>query len=143
MTARAPESTPLELPLSDAARRLRRRPGRPRKLEYGHIAGTPDMEVRTNKGAAAGAMVSQASALVPRLLDLQGAAIYLSVSDWTVRDLVAAGTLSRVRIPLANQGELRKLLFDRADLDGLIERWKDGSREGPRPHGPEAVTGSR
>jgi hypothetical protein len=42
-----------------------------------------------------------------------------------VRDLEANGTLKRVRIPLPNGGELRKLLFDRADLDRLVEAWKE------------------
>jgi len=65
---------------------------------------------------------------LPRLLDLKGAAAYLGVSPWTVRDLEAAGSLRRVRIPLANGKELRKLAFDRQDLDRLIEAWKD-------PHG--------
>lgn len=63
----------------------------------------------------------------PRLLDLAGAAAYLCVSTWTVRDLEAAGILPRVRVPLANQGELRKLLFDRTDLDKAIEAWKERS----------------
>jgi hypothetical protein len=56
-------------------------------------------------------------------LDLAGAAAYLALSPWTVRDLEAAGTLKRVRVPTA-AGELRKLLFDRADLDRLVEAWK-------------------
>lgn len=64
--------------------------------------------------------------LSPRLLDLPTAAAYLGLSPWTVRDLEAAGSLARVRIPLPNAGELRKLLFDRVDLDRLIEAWKDG-----------------
>jgi hypothetical protein len=63
--------------------------------------------------------------MLPRLLDLDGSAAYLAVSPWTVRDLEAAGTLKRVRIPLPNNGELRKLLFDREDLDRLIAIWKD------------------
>lgn len=42
-----------------------------------------------------------------------------------MRDLDAAGVLRRVRVPLPNGGELRKLLFDRTDLDRLIEAWKD------------------
>ena len=63
--------------------------------------------------------------LGPRLLDLPTAAQYLGLSPWTVRDLKAAGSLQRVRIPLPHAGELRKLLFDRADLDRLIEQWKD------------------
>jgi hypothetical protein len=44
-----------------------------------------------------------------------------------VRDLEAAGTLRRVRVPLPHQGELRKLLFDRVDLDRLIDAWKDAT----------------
>jgi hypothetical protein len=59
------------------------------------------------------------------LLDLGGTAAYLSVSPWTVRDLEAAGILARVRVPLPGGGELRKLLFDRTDLDELVTRWKD------------------
>jgi len=61
----------------------------------------------------------------PRLLDLEAVAAYLGVSPWTVRDLEFAGVLRRVRIPLPDGRELRKLLFDREDLDRLIEAWKD------------------
>jgi Helix-turn-helix domain len=63
--------------------------------------------------------------LSPRLLDLRAAATYLGISEWTVRDLESSGILARVRIPLPNHGELRKLLFDKADLDRLIEAWKE------------------
>jgi len=59
-----------------------------------------------------------------RLLDLHQAAAYLGVSPWTVRDLEAGGTIWRVRVPLSNGRELRKLLFDKSDLDRLIEAWK-------------------
>jgi len=59
-----------------------------------------------------------------RLLELEGAAAYLGVSPWTIRDLEAAGTIKRVRVPLAQGRELRKLLFDKMDLDRLIEAWK-------------------
>jgi Helix-turn-helix domain len=65
------------------------------------------------------------SGMTPRLFDLEQAATYLSVSPWTVRELEAKGVLPRVRVPLPDGGELRKLLFDRADLDRLIESWKD------------------
>jgi hypothetical protein len=61
-----------------------------------------------------------------RLLDLAATAAYVGVSPWTVRDLEAAGTLHRVRVPVGQGGELRKLLFDRQDLDRLIEAWKAG-----------------
>lgn len=64
------------------------------------------------------------SGLCPRLLDLGATAAYLGVSPWTVRDLDAAGTLKRVRVPIAAGSELRKLLFDRHDLDRLVDAWK-------------------
>lgn len=63
--------------------------------------------------------------ITPRLFDLETAAAYLGVSPWTVRDLEAAGVLSRVRVPLPDGRDLRKLLFDKEDLDRLIEAWKD------------------
>jgi hypothetical protein len=49
----------------------------------------------------------------------------LGLSEWSVRDLEGAGVLPRVRIPLPNAGEMRKLLFDVRDLDRLIDCWKD------------------
>jgi len=62
--------------------------------------------------------------LTPRLLDVVGAAKYLGVSLWTIRDLDAAGHLARVRLPLGVK-EIRRVLYDRADLDLLIDRSKD------------------
>jgi hypothetical protein len=63
--------------------------------------------------------------VTPRLLDVDGAAAYLAVSAWTIRDLDAGGHLPRVRLPLPGGKELRRLLYDRTDLDRLIERSKD------------------
>jgi len=86
-------------------------------------------------------------AVQPRLLDLAASAAYLNVSEWTVREMEWAGILRRVRVPLPStdtrklrqlasptsdhrpafrnwDGELRKILFDRADLDRLIDAWK-------------------
>ena len=60
-----------------------------------------------------------------RLLDVDSAAAYLGVSAWTIRDLDAGGHLPRVRLPLPGGKELRRLLYDRTDLDRLIERAKD------------------
>lgn len=114
----------------------RGKPGRPRngdtgifrKQESGHSPGTVTMKTRTQSGTNEGAAVQYTVApVMPRLLDLHTAAAYLGVSEWTARDLEAVGTLSRVRIPLPNAGELRKLLFDRADLDRLIDGWKDAN----------------
>ncbi len=88
--------------------------------------GTAEKKARMNRGNHEGVQVQQARGpIAPRLLDLDGTASYLSVSKWTIRDLEAANILPRVRVPLANNGELRKILFDRNDLDALIEKWKD------------------
>ena len=117
--------------------RLRGNRGRPRKPlpgpDPGHNPGTISQTPReprvngANGGDERGALARQTVVPVaPRLLDLSATAAYLGVSEWTVRDLEAVGTVARVRIPMPNNGELRKLLFDRTDLDELIERWKDG-----------------
>jgi hypothetical protein len=63
--------------------------------------------------------------LLPRLLDVHGAARYTSLSPWTIRDLVNNGTLARVRVPLPNAGELRRVLIDRDELDQMIATWKE------------------
>jgi hypothetical protein len=44
-----------------------------------------------------------------------------------VRELEAKGVLPRVRVPLPGGRELRKLLFDKADLVCLIEHWKEAT----------------
>jgi len=71
------------------------------------------------------AMVQGTSALPPRLVDLAGAAAYLAVSRWTIKEWVSSGLLPRVRFLLPNGHAVRKLLFDVRDLDALIERAKD------------------
>jgi hypothetical protein len=83
-----------------------------------------------------------------RLLNLGAAATYLSVSPWTVRELEWKGVLSRICVPLPNGGELRKRLFDKAELDWLIEAWKETvlstpmcrlASVGVRPSAPRAA----
>lgn len=111
----------------------RGKPGRPRngdtgifgKQESGHSPGTVTMKPRTQSGSGDGAQVQ--ITIAPRLLDLHVSASYLGLSAWTVRTLEQQGILKRVRIPLPNAGELRKLLFDRIDLDRLIDGWKEPS----------------
>ena len=106
-------------------------PGRPRKAELGHNTGTGDPQVATKSGANGGPLACLTIApLAPRLLDLHAAALYLGVSEWTVRDLEAGGMLKRVRLPLPNGGEVRKLLFCKEDLDRLVENSKDGTING-------------
>jgi hypothetical protein len=86
------------------------------------------MKPRTQSGASDGTAVPITVVPVsPRLLDLHASAGYLGLSEWTVRTLEQQGILKRVRVPLSNHGEVRKLLFDRTDLDRLIESWKETS----------------
>ena len=56
--------------------------------------------------------------LQPRLVDLRDAGAYLGISVRSVANLMANGKLQPVR--LLN----RRLLFDRADLDALIQAVK-------------------
>lgn len=53
-------------------------------------------------------------------MTLDEAAAYLGLSPWTVRELQWKGDLPRVRLG-------RKLLFDRADVDRLVETMKETS----------------
>jgi excisionase family DNA binding protein len=55
------------------------------------------------------------------LLSIDEVGIYLGVSPWTIRDLVAAGQLRPVRLPGIGGKEIRRLLFDRHQLDQLVE----------------------
>ena len=93
--------------------------------------GSPRSKTPINTDRKDSHQTQQAAAPIPpRLLDLTGTASYLGISTWTVRGLEAAGILPRIRVPLPNQGELRKLLFDRVDLDHLIDVWKDHPSSG-------------
>jgi hypothetical protein len=105
--------------------RIPQKPGRPKKVQTGHTTGTGEIEdsMMSNTKPATLAYCPMPC----RLLDLEAAAVYLGVSSWTVRDLEAAGVLRRVRVPLPDGKELRKLLFDKTDLDRLIEVWKDSA----------------
>jgi hypothetical protein len=108
------------LPLLHARRPV----GRPRK--FGHVSGTSSVGDCDRSGPKGRPLASEAGALLsPRLLDVHGLAAYLSVPEATVYDLSARGVLRRVRVPLPDGSELRKLLFDRDDVDRLIDAWKD------------------
>jgi hypothetical protein len=123
MTAQDIEKS--RLPLAAASMRLRRKLGRPRKEVPGSLA--PDKASDGERGRDPGrrtVVYEAVSHILPRLLDLKGAAAYLGVSPWTIRDLEANGMLRRVNVPSGQGRDLRKLLFDRQDLDHLVEAWK-------------------
>lgn len=131
---RAPAPPPIELPLAAAQRRLGR-PGRPRKHpvtpESGHTTGTASPRTRTTSGAPCGAEPQQGQVL-PRLVDLHGAARYTGLSYWTLRDLLDGGVLKRVRLEHGDGRELRRVLLDVRDLDRWIELAKDSPVTGKR-----------
>jgi len=102
------------LPLAAAQRRL----GRPGRPPLGDEEKSRRAEERRRRQAAALATVS------PRLFAVPAAARYLGVSTWTIRDLIANGSLSRVTVPIG-QRDMRRVLVDREDLDRLITAWKD------------------
>ena len=103
--------------------------GRPRKVaplaECGDNVGTTATEHRMNTGEHQRAEAKTTTAL-PRLVDLLGAAAYLAVSPWTIREWAGKGWLPRVRFLLPSGHEVRKLLFDKQDLDRMIDTAKDG-----------------
>ncbi len=122
---------------------MKGKPGRPRKALpgpfLGHSAGTVTHKHRVNGGDERGALVTVAVVPIdqiapqtkvpivqvpPRVLSLRDAARYLGMSQWTIRDMEHSSLLPRIRVPLPNNGELRKLLFAREDLDQAVEAWK-------------------
>jgi hypothetical protein len=113
----------------------RRGPGRPRKSASAPQASAPTPGPPSMRSPAA--TVPTLCPLQPRLLDLRAAGFYSGLSYWTVRDLVNAGTLPRVRVPLPNGGEVRRVLVERADLDRLLDAWKD------RPEAPQEARNGR
>ncbi len=115
-------------------------------LKDKHTLGTPGAESRADGGVERHAVAREAASpgglvgqMPARLLDVHAAAHYLGVSPWTLRELEAAGVVPRVHVPMppekqsrprngkhnAGSGEVRRLLFDRQDLDECVERWKD------------------
>jgi hypothetical protein len=83
------------------------------------------------------------AAVQPRLLDLPATAVYLGLSEWSVRELEWSGVLRPVRVPSPTAAghhasaspahrrwdkDVRRLLFDRYDLDRLVESWKEPAR---------------
>jgi len=64
--------------------------------------------------------MSSTETIQPRLLNIKDASRYLGCSVWALRQLEWAGELRSIR----NLG--KRLLFDIADLDQLVEKKKVG-----------------
>jgi hypothetical protein len=94
-----------------------------------HPAVTSQAVAETPKAAVPADVPVRTPKIMPRALGIRDAAGYLSVSTWTIRDLLEAGTLKRIRVPVPpsenRKGvELRRLLIDKADLDDLLDHWR-------------------
>jgi len=96
--------------------------GRSRTVES--VLGSGTSHTQSRVAGASVRSTLERDPIGPRLLNLKAAANDLGVSPWTVRDLEARKVLKRVSVPLPGGAELRKLLFDKVDLDRLIEAWK-------------------
>ena len=90
------------------------------KSDPGPSAGQVRPRARTNSGDAARRVDHESTA--PRLLTLQEAAAYASVSYWTIRSWIERGVLQVVRLPAVRPGADGRLVrVERAALDRLIE----------------------
>jgi hypothetical protein len=110
-------------PLAAASERLRGRSAS-RSVSRSGLAKAPkghhlSLE-RPNALAKAPRPLAHESSVLPRLLGVEAAAAYLSVSTWTLRDMVTGKELVPVQLIAAGR-PVRRLLFDRADLDRLVE----------------------
>ena len=55
-----------------------------------------------------------------RLLSIKEAAAEVGMSEWTLRDLIAAGAIPVIRPP-----RLRRVWIDRRDLDHALSTWRE------------------
>jgi excisionase family DNA binding protein len=121
-----PVKSATALPLATASQRLRGRPGRPRTKPHGdnpgdnrepqwrqvrEMPGRPPVRTQDSQSCAPPG---------PRLLTRQQAAEYLNLSLDMIDRLTQQGELPRVQLALGNRN-VRKVLYDRADLDRLVE----------------------
>jgi hypothetical protein len=77
--------------------------------------------------------LSRSERIQPRLLDVAAAGRYCGISKWSIRGLVERGILVPVSLPGINgptaSAKMRRVLFDRSDLDRFIDAHKAGSIE--------------
>ncbi len=88
-------------------------------MKTGHTPGTVPSEMPANRGSAEGTSDDKSNVPIqPRLLDYKSAGAYLSLSYWSLRELVLNGEIPHVKFG-------KKILIDRQDLDAWIERHKE------------------
>jgi len=104
-------------PLADAARRLRRRPGRPRRARTQEGGGRAIQRAGADPASSAAPVGRFATALPPgqRGLKVHEVATYLNTSRRGVWRLVGRGLLRPVRWPGS-----RTVRFDLADVEALF-----------------------
>jgi len=113
-------------PLATASQRLRGRPRRPRTKPRGdnpgdsHEPARTQMRVPPARPAARTQDSPSCAPPGPRLLTRHQAANYLNLSSDMLDRLTQKGELPRVQLLIGNRN-IRKVLYDRADLDRLIE----------------------
>lgn len=105
-----------QLSLTDASRRLRRRPGRPRRKLGGAPIGSRVQGAASGPAKDAAETSDFAATLLPRGLPLPAAAAYSGVPVRALWRLIAGGLLAPVRVP-----GTRRVLLLRDDLDRLLE----------------------
>ncbi len=88
-------------------------------MKTGHSLGTVMSEKPVNRGSAEGTLDRRTNVLpAPRLLDYKAAGAYLSLSYWSLREMVLNGEIPHLKFG-------KKVLIDRKDLDVWIEQRKE------------------
>ncbi len=87
-------------------------------MKTGHSLGTAVSEKPVNRDSAGGTVDSRTNVLPARLLDYKAAGAYLSLSYWSLRELVLNGEIAHVKFRT-------KVLIDKEDLDQWITRNKE------------------
>jgi hypothetical protein len=120
-----------DLLLTEASRRLRRRPGRPRKVVNPVLESQSVVAPEASAPHAAPPLdrvsafpVAEVWPIQARLVGLEDAGRFLGISSWTIRDYVAAGILEPVRLPGKHGYASARLLLDVRDLEALVTAGK-------------------
>lgn len=90
-----------------------------KRAETGHSLGTAASEMPVNRGSAEGTLDRTTNGLpCARLLDYKAASAYMSLSYWSLRELILNGEIPHLKFG-------KKILIDRQDLDAWIEQRKE------------------